>query len=126
IAAVLNEVSGNADVKIKSEPGAPRLVIRLRPDRLNQFGFAPVSVLESVQTAYQGMLVAQTYRGNQTADVEVILDPAERQDPEAVGSLLLSSVQGERYPLKELADIYLTAGRPSILHEGGRRRQTVT
>ena len=126
VANVLNTVPGHADVKVKSPPGGPRVVIRLRPDRLTQFAFHPVDVLEAIQTAYQGTVVAQTHRGNQTVDVAVILDPADRQDPEALGSLLLSSGQGTSLPLRELADIYPTSGRPSILHEGARRRQTVT
>jgi len=126
IANVLNGVPGHADVKVKAPPGSPRLAIRLRPDRLSQFGFHPVEVLDGIQTAYQGTIVAQTHRGNQTIDVAVILDPAERRDPEGIGSLLLSNSQGTRLPLQELADVYPTTGRPSILHEGARRRQTVT
>jgi Cu/Ag efflux pump CusA len=98
----------------------------LRPDRLTQFGFRAVEVLEAIQTFYQGTVVAQTHRENQVADVAVILDEAGRQDPEAIGSLLLSSPQGVRLPLRSLADIYPVSGRFSILHEGARRRQTVT
>jgi CzcA family heavy metal efflux pump len=126
VASILNTIPGHADVKVKAPSGVPRIAIRLRPDRLTQFGFRPVDVLEAIQTAYQGAVVAQTHRGNQTADVAVILDPADRQDPEAIGGLLLSSPQGTRLALCELAEIYPTSGRSSILHEGARRRQTVT
>ena len=126
VARVLNSVPGHTDVKVKSPPGAPRMAVRLRPDRLTQFGFRPVEVLEAIQTAYQGTVVAQTHRGNQVADVAVILDQTSRQDPEALGSLLLRSAQGNRLPLRELAEVYPTSGRYSILHEGARRRQTVT
>ena len=126
VANVLNSVPGHADVKAKPTLGAPRRVIRLRPDRLTQLGFRPVDVLEAIQTAYQGAVVAQTHRENQTADVAVILNPADREDPESIGSLLLSSPSGARLPLRELAEVFTTSGRPSILHEGGRRRQTVT
>jgi len=126
VANVLKTVSGNADVEVKSPPGAPRIAVRLRPERLSQFGFRPVEALEAMQTAYQGTIVAQTHRGNQVADVAVILNETNRQDPETIGSLLLRSTQGNRIPLSELAEIYPTSGRHSILHEGARRRQTVT
>jgi CzcA family heavy metal efflux pump len=126
VAAILNTVPGNADVRVKSPGGAPRMAVRLRPDRLTQFGFRPVEVLEAVQTAYQGTIVAQTHRGNQIADVAVILDAAHRQDPETLGSLQVRNSQGLRLPLSELAEIFPTTGRFSILHEGARRRQTVT
>ena len=126
VAEVLNRVAGHADVKVKAPGGTPRMVIRLRPERLQQFGYRPLDVLEAVQTAYQGSIIAQTHQGNQTIDVNVILNPAARQDPESIGGLFLSSTAGLRLPLRELADIYLAGGRSSILHEGARRRQTVT
>ena len=126
VAAVLKAVPGQADVQVKTSAGAPRISINLRPDRLTQFGFRPVEVLEAIQTSYQGTVVAQTHRGNQVADVAVILDEAERRDPESIGSLLLRSSQGNLMPLRELADISSATGRFSILHEGARRRQTVT
>ena len=126
VANVLKSVSTNANANVKSPPGAPRMAVRLRPDRLTQFGFRPVEVLEAIQTCYQGTVVAQTHRGNQVADVAVILDDKDRLDPEAIGSLLLRNSQGSTLPLRELAEVYPTSGRFSILHEGARRRQTVT
>ena len=126
IGQVLHSLPGNANVEFKSPPGAPRLAIHLRPDRLTQFGFRPVEVLEAIETAYEGNVVAQTYEGNRVFDVSVILPPADRRDPETVGSLMLASSQGAQMPLRELADVFLTTGRYSILHDGARRQQTIT
>jgi len=126
VANVLKGVRGSADVLVKAPPGSPRVAVRLRPDRLTQFGFRSVEVLEAIQTSYQGTVVAQTHRGNQVADVAVILHEPARQDPEAIGSLVLRNPQGQMMPLRELAVVYPTSGRFSIMHEGARRRQTVT
>ena len=129
IAQVLNNknlVQGAADVQVKSPPGAPRLDVRLRPDRLTQFGFRPVEVLEAVQTAYAGAVVAQVHDGNRVADVAVILDPASRREPEQIGSLLVKNSDGLALPLSQLADVYMTSGRFSIMHDGASRRQVVT
>ena len=127
IAAVLrNNVPGAKDVQVKSPPGAPRMAVRLRPDRRTRFGFRPVEVLEAIQAAYQGAIVAQIHRGNQVADVMVILQDADRRDPEGIGGLMMKSAQGLSLPLRELAEVYLTTGRYSIMHEGASRRQVVT
>jgi len=126
IAQILPTVPGAADVQVKSPPGAPRVAVRLRRDRLMQFGFRPVEILEAIQTAYQGTIVAQIYEGNKVFDASVILEPASRQEPEGVGALLVRNTQGLRLPLRELADVYPTSGRYAILHDGARRRQTVT
>jgi len=126
VAKIMASIPGGKDAKVKSPSGAPRMAVRLRPDRLTQLGFRPVEVLDAVRTAYQGTVVAQSYKGNRVSDVAVILHDAMRKDPEAIGSLFLRSAQGLRVPLRELASIYLTSGRHSILHDGARRRQTVT
>ena len=126
VAGVLAAIPGAEDVVVSAPPGAPRTTIRLRPERLALLGFRPVEVMEAVQAAYQGSVVAQTYRANQTTDVVVILDEASRRDPEAVGSLLLQSADGLRVPLAELAEIRDASDRYVIRHEGARRRQTVT
>ena len=126
ISAQLQATQGSADVQVKAPPGAPVLSVHLRPDRLTQFGFRPLDVLETVQTAFQGADVAQMVRGNRIHELAVILDDSARRDPETVGDLMLVNGDGVRMTLKQLADIELTNGRPSINHDGARRRQTVT
>jgi CzcA family heavy metal efflux pump len=126
IAQVVSGIRGAADVQVESPPGAPQIVVQLRADRLKQLGFRPVDVLEGVQTAYQGVVVAQTYEANRVFDVTVILDPEIRQNPDAVGGLILENDQGVRVPLRELAEVHPTTGRYMILHDGTRRRQAVT
>ena len=126
VAALLNKIPGAADVEISAPPGTPRMVVQLRPDRLTQFGFRPLEVLEAVQTAFEGQVVAQTYEGEKVFDVAVVLEPSARQRPEDIGQLLVSNGQGLQMPLHELADVFLTTGRYAILHDGARRRQTIT
>jgi len=129
IAQVLNNpklIQGTADVQVKSPPGAPRLAVRLRPERLTQFGFRPVEVLEAVQTAYAGAVVAQVHDASRVTDVAVILDPASRREPEQIGSLMVKNADGLVMPLKQLADVYMTTGRFSIMHDAASRRQVVT
>ena len=129
IAQVLNNpnlVQGATDVQVKAPPGVPRLAVKLRQERLTQFGFRPVEVLEAVQAAYAGATVAQVHEGNTISDVTVVLDPASRREPEQVGSLLVRNADGLALPLKELADVYMTTGRFTIMHDGASRRQVVT
>ncbi len=126
LAGVLKSDLKAEDVQVKSPPGAPRMAVRLRSERLTMLGFRPVELLDAIQTAYQGVVVAQVYRESQVSDVAVILDENSRRDPEGVENLLLRNPAGMSVPLRELADVYRTSGRFSILHEGARRRQTVT
>lgn len=126
VAKSLATVPGAADVQVKAAAGAPRIAVRLRPERVAALGLRPVDVLEAIETAYAGTAAAQVYRDNQVFAIAVMLDRASRGDPESVGALLLSTPSGLRVPLREAADVYFTSGRLSILHDGARRRQTVT
>ncbi len=126
VARALSDVSGATEVQVQSPAGVPQMIVRLRPERLTQFGFRPVDMLEAIQTGYQGTPAGQTYEGNRIFDVVVILDAATRRDPETLGALMLRSVDGTRLPLRELADIFPTTGRYAVLHDGVRRVQLVT
>ncbi len=125
-AKVLATVPGAADVTLKAPPGAPRVAVRLRPKDVTAFGLRPVEVLEAIETAYEGAVVAQIFKDAEVNDVTVLLDARARSDPESLPGLLLSNQSGQRIPLRAVADIYRTQGRFSILHEGAQRRQTIT
>ena len=126
IAAELAAVPGARDVQIQAQPGAPQLSIRLRHERVAALGLQPLAVLEAVQTAYEGMQAAQIFRGNQVIDLVVILDPSHRNRINDVSALPLRNPDGRLIRLGDVADVQITGGRYKILHDGGRRIQTVT
>lgn len=123
---VLSRIPGAVDVSLTAQPGLPQLNVRLRPDRLVQYGFRPVDVLNDIQTAYEGTAVTQIYDGNRVFDVAVVLDDRDRGNPESVGALPLRNAQGVIVPLRELADVQLGSGRYAVMHEGAQRLQQVT
>jgi len=122
---VLAGVEGATGVQF-IRPDEPQLVIRLDPDRLREFGFRPVEVLDLVKTACQGLPVGQTYDAGRVVDVVVKLDEAQRREPEAIGALLLRTREGAVVPLDRVADVYLSTGRHMVLHDGTRRYQEVS
>jgi len=126
VANVLRSVPGARAVQIQSPPGTPQVAIKLRHQRLARWGFDPLSAFDAIQAAFGGLNVGQVYQSNQVFNVTVVLDPAERQDPPDVASLLLQSPAGNYVSLGQLADVYETSGRYVILHNGGRRVQTIT
>jgi Cu/Ag efflux pump CusA len=81
IVSVLQAVPGGKNAQVTSPPGAPRMAVRLRSDRLTQFGFRSVEVLEAVQASCQGTVVGQVHEGSQGTDVNVILDRLSGANP---------------------------------------------
>ncbi|CAN5390296.1 efflux RND transporter permease subunit [soil metagenome] len=126
IAAVMEKVPGAVDVKIQTPPRTPVVRADLDLPAMARYGLAPAEVLDAVQTAYQGSVAAQVYQESRALDIAVTTTPDSRQDPEAVGELLIRSASGQVVPLTAVAHVYLTDGRTSVSHEGGRQRQVVT
>jgi CzcA family heavy metal efflux pump len=134
------EVPAFVNVLVEPQTGAPELVVRPRWEDAARLGLRNGPILDAMHTAFQGAEVAPAYDRNRVIDLTVILDPRERNDPEAVGNLWLSAPPaagpkaeagrgdaGEnRVRLKQVADVYLSDGRFLISHERGLRRQQVT
>lgn len=126
IAAIMESIPGATDVQVRAPPGTPVLGVRLRPDRLAHWGIKPLTVMEAVQTAYEGVQVGQIYEGNWVVPVTVVLDPASRTKPTSLARLPIPASNGTLIALEELADIRHQSGRYVILRSGAQRVQTVT
>ncbi len=125
IADLLRKIPGVTGVMMQSAPGTPQILIRLNKESLTRWGFDPVTVLDAVRTAYQGVIVGQIYEGDRVFDVSTILNPEDRK-VSAIGRLPLRSSVGTYVNLQDLATISETSGRYAVLHNGARRVQTVT
>jgi CzcA family heavy metal efflux pump len=126
IEKVIGAVPGAVDVTVGDRALGPHAVVGLRADRLRMYGFLAGDVLEQIHTAFAGSTVGQVNRGNQPIDVAVALGVGERQSPDLIDSLLVSDGKGSAIRLGALASVEIVSGRDNILHEGGRRRQTIT
>jgi CzcA family heavy metal efflux pump len=126
VAGLMASLPGAEDVQVQSPPGTPQLTIRLRPERLAEWGLKPLDVLETVQAAYEGAPAGQVYEGNRVTGIAVILDPAQRKNIMQVGHLPLRNPDGKIVRLSEVADITQASGRSKILHGGSKRIQTIT
>ena len=126
VARVLNGVPGAADVQMQSPPGTPEMAVDLKTPELLHWGFDPVSVLQDVQTAYEGQQVGDIYEGNRVFAVTVILPLSDRTNVNSIATLPLKNPEGIYIPLGTLANVYQKAGRYNILHDGARRVQTIT
>ncbi len=126
IAQRLQSIQGVRQVQQPALPGLPEIAIDLDTAALNQAGLAPIDVLETIQNAYQGVIAAQLFEQNHTTDVAVLLDPNLRRSPSQIGQLRLKTPSGDFIAINALARIRQVDSRYLILHDGGRRVQTLT
>jgi len=126
VARALHRIRGAADVQLQTLPGTPQMSIRLIPAELQRWGLRQLDVLDSIRAAYEGDTVGQSYEGNQTVGVIVVLDPEHRNAVARIGELPLRATDGRFVRLAQVAQIHPSAGRYEVAHQGGQRLQTVT
>ena len=126
IAGVISNIPGAADVLVQSPPGTPQLSIRLRQEKLAQWGMQPTDVLDTIRAAYESMPVAQVYQDNRVVSVSVLLGENWRNSINEINKLPIINNEGRLIHLSDIADVSQENGRSKILHMGAKRIQTVT
>jgi CzcA family heavy metal efflux pump len=125
IVAALGKVPGIIDLQFKRQGGTPTIAIEVLPQALAATGLKVQDVLDTIESAYAGKIVGQTFKGTRTVGVVVLLPDAIRHQPTALAKLMIASPLGP-IPLSQVARVAATQDRYSIEHDGGQRRISIT
>ena len=126
IVHLLHRLNGASDVMLQSPPGTPQVSIRLRSERMSQFGISKIDVLDVIKTAYEGFPAATIYDGIIPIQIAVTLERSYRDDILDISKLPIRTYQNKIISLGDIAFISQENGRSKILHQDGKRVQTIT
>ncbi len=121
IEKVMRQVQGVKDLGIFRLMGQPNLLIEVDRQASARYGLQVSDVNAVVQAAIGGQAVTQVYEGEKLFDLVVRFLPEYRQDPETIGNILVSTPDGARIPLKQLATITTQTGAFIIYRENNQR-----
>ena len=121
IEKVMHQVQGVKDLGVLRLMGQPNLLIQVDREASARYGLQVSDVNAVVQAAIGGQAVTQVYEGEKLFDLVVRFLPEYRQDPEAIGNILVSTPGGARIPLKQLATITTQTGAFIIYRENNQR-----
>lgn len=125
IVATLSRLPGIVDLQFKRESGTPTNALDVIPQALAANGLKVQDVLDTVESAYTGKIVGQTFAGTRTVSVAMLLPQTLRDRPDELGKLMIGGTLGP-VPLSRVAHVYPTTDRYSIEHDGGQRRVSIT
>ena len=125
VKAALTGTPGIADLQFKPQSGTPTLNVALAPDALAANGLKTGDVLDALESDYAGATLGQTYAGTRAVNVVMLLPESQRNRPELLSSLMISSPFGP-VPLGQIARVEPTATRYSVSHDGGLRFDVIT
>jgi len=121
IKTVLEHVRGIRDVTLVQELGQPSLSIQIDRAKIARYGINVDDINALIQTAIGGDVATSVVQQEKEFDLVVRLQGQYRNDPVAIGNILVATPDGQHIPLKELAQISVGNGASFIYRENNSR-----
>src|SRR5262250_644929 len=121
IARVMRTVRGVEDLSVIGELGQPNVLVRVDRQQAARYGLLPGDVNGVVQAAIGGQAVTQVLDGERRFNVVVRFLPEYREDVDAISNIPVSTPDGGRIPLKQVAEIVKQTGASFIYREDNAR-----
>jgi len=125
MAAVVRSVRGAADVQVDQVSGTPQLLIRVDRRAIARYGLNVADVQRVVHAAIGGEVAGQIFEDIRRFDILVRYEAEARDDADAIRQLLITTPDGARVPLEELATVEEITGPRQITREDNQRFITV-
>lgn len=125
VASLLETVPGAADVTVDQEPPLPQLQIEVDRTAAARYGISVSDISDLIEIGVGGRSIGVIFQGERRYDVTARYLPEARSSPEAIGNLMLTTPDGQRIPLSQVAHIALREGESTITREMNRRHMTV-
>jgi Cu(I)/Ag(I) efflux system membrane protein CusA/SilA len=119
IEGLLPGVEGTASVFAERAIGGKYLEIDVDREAAARYGLGMTGVQQVIMAAVGGMNVTRTVEGREGYSVNVRYARELRDDPDAIGRILVATPMGAQVPLGQLADIRFAGGPPMIKSENG-------
>jgi Cu(I)/Ag(I) efflux system membrane protein CusA/SilA len=119
IEGLLPAVGGTASVFAERAFGGKYLDVDVDRHEAARYGLSMREVQETIMASVGGMSVTQTVEGRERYGVNVRYARELRDDPEAIGRVLVATPSGAQVPLGQLATIRFAGGPPMIKSEDG-------
>ncbi|MFO0773839.1 MAG: CusA/CzcA family heavy metal efflux RND transporter [Nitrospiraceae bacterium] len=121
IERVMQTVPGVKDLGIFRLLGQPNLIIQIDREASARYGLQVADVNAVVQAAIGGQAVTQVFEGERLFDLVVRFLPEYRRDMESIGNIQVSTPDGARIPLKQIATLKTETGAFIIYRENNGR-----
>ncbi len=125
IAQLAGSIKGSQDIRVERLTGQQYLSIIVNREATARHGINAADIHDAIETAIGGKTATEIYEGERRFSAAVRLPEDFRNSIEAIDAMLLTSANGARVPLGDLADIRLNDGPSQISREMGKRRIVV-
>ena len=121
IKASISKVPGITDITIVRELGQPSLDVKIDRQKVARYGLDVATLNGIIEAAVGGTAATQVIQGERAFDLVVRMDERYRNNPEAIGRLLVTTPSGQRLPLSTFATLTVGQGPAFVYRESGSR-----
>jgi cobalt-zinc-cadmium resistance protein CzcA len=121
IIPVMKRIAGIDDIGLLKTIGQPELIISLDPARTKAYGVNTADCQAVIEMAIGGKAATQLYDEDKRFDIRLRYKPEFRSDETEIGNLLVPTINGNKVPLKAIADIRLKTGDIRISRDNNTR-----
>jgi heavy metal efflux system protein len=121
IVSALKTLPGVTDVAIDQYTPLPQLSIKVDRAATARYGINVADVVDLISTGIGGAAVSKVFIGDRRYDITVRFPAKDRNSPEAIKNLVLTSSDGALIPLSQVAEIKLQTGESMINREMNHR-----
>jgi Cu(I)/Ag(I) efflux system membrane protein CusA/SilA len=97
--------------------GKPYIHLNINRDEISRYGLNIEDVQQMIETAIGGMKITSTVEGRERFPVRVRYPRELRDDPEALGKILMPTPTGAQIPLSQIVDFEYIRGPQAIKSE---------
>jgi len=125
IARIASGIRGATDMRVEKVSGQQYLNITIDRQAISRHGINASDVHDVIETAIGGKVATEIYEGQRRFSAAVRYPENFRNSAEAIGDILLTSPNGSRVALRDLASIAVNDGPAQISREYAKRRIVV-
>lgn len=125
IVDVLYSIPGTSNASLFQEPPIPQIEIKLDHEKAARYGINMTDVQNVIQTGVGQAPVSTVYVGERTYPLTVRYTANTRNDPDALGNLLVNTSSGVQVPLSQIASVRVRSGESTVTRENGERNLTI-
>lgn len=125
ISRVLASVPGATDLRVERVSGQSYLNIEIDRAAIARHGINVADVNELIEMAVGGAVATEVYEGERRYQLAIRYPEMYRNNPEAIGNIVLRSPNGAVVPLHDVAKVEVIDGPAQISRESGKRRLVI-
>ncbi|MBK7128573.1 MAG: CusA/CzcA family heavy metal efflux RND transporter [Crocinitomicaceae bacterium] len=122
---LIKHVEGAEDITVEKTEGLPQMLVRYDRAKIAHYNLQIADLNELIEIAFGGKKTGEVFEGERKFDLVVRLKESERKDISDIENMLIELPDGNRIPMREVADISYDKGPAKISRDNTRRRVVI-